>query len=206
MTTNLPAVQVSNALLQVAAEVSSGFGRLLKFSKGKYFVGDDEIAIAREMIAHPASLARGWVKFADGKLVEQRIGKIADGFVEPSREDLGDTDQGKWTKDATGKGVDPWSRQWYLPIEDAESGELYVFVTSSQGGRSAIGALCNVAGRNMYKGQPVIKLGIESYKHRTFGRIDKPAFPVVSWTGASSNGFRKPTIAEDLNDAIPFDM
>jgi hypothetical protein len=194
MTTNLPTVQVSNALLQVAAESS----------KGKYFVGDDEIPAGREMIAHVTQLARGWVKFKDSKLVEQRIGKIADGFVEPARNQLDDNDEMKWDKDASGKPADPWSRQWYLPIEDAESGELYVFVTGSQGGRGAIGALCNVAGRNLDKGQPVIRLAVESYKHKSFGRIDKPAFPVVSWTGASPSGLAKPTAKEDFADEVPF--
>src|SRR5262249_29154693 len=88
---------VRERLLQVAQE-QTGLGRLLKFNKGKYFVGDDEIPINREMIAHVVSFARGWVKFADNKVVQQEIGKVAEGYKQPPRNDMGDLDETKWEK------------------------------------------------------------------------------------------------------------
>jgi hypothetical protein len=204
--TNLPAPikDVIARLLQVAQE-TSGLGRLLKFNKGKYFTGDDEVSIGREKIAHVLSLARGWVKFVDGKVVQQEIGKVAEGYKQAVRNELGDLDESKWERDARGNPRDPWSEQMYLPMEDAETGEIAVFVTGSHGGKGAIRALLNVAGRNLDKGAPVIRLAVSSYRHRTFGRIETPDFPVVSWTG-SSGVVEKPAVAEELNDEIPYTL
>jgi hypothetical protein len=62
-----------------------------------------------------------------------------------------------------------------------------------------------VAGRNLDKGAPVIRLAVSSYRHRTFGRIETPPdFPVVSWTGGGV--VEKPTVAEELNDEIPYTL
>ena len=58
----------SELMLKAAAETDT-MGRLLKFTKGHYYVGDDESTAGREMIAHVTQWARGWVKWADGKPV-----------------------------------------------------------------------------------------------------------------------------------------
>jgi hypothetical protein len=176
----------SELLSQAAEELNGGnVGKILKFQKGKYFVGDDEIGVNSELIAHATQLARGWVKFKNGELVDRRLGKVIDGFVAPQREELDDNDQSVWEKNDRGERRDPWVSQSYLPLENPETGELIVFVTGSAGGRGAIGALVNIASRNLHKGQPIIQLGVRSYKHKQFGRIENPDFPIVGWTGAA---------------------
>ena len=205
MNNQLPAKQedLANRFLKVAKETSSeGIGRLLKFIKGKFFVGDDEIPIGHECIAHVSELARGWVKFEDGAVVEQQIGKVAEDFQPAARDELGDTDSDQWETDSSGKPRDPWVFQFYLPLEDAETGEIVVFVASSHGGRGAIGKLCNIFGRNASKGLPIIRLNTSAYKDKLYGRIETPEFPVVSWTGEAAAD-PKPLKAE-LNDEIPF--
>ena len=63
----------SELLSQAADELSGGnVGRILKFSKGKYFIGDDEIKLNAEMIAHATQLARGWVKH-NGSIVKRHV-------------------------------------------------------------------------------------------------------------------------------------
>jgi hypothetical protein len=76
---------------------------LLKFVKGKYYIGNDEVALGREYIAHVSQLNHGWVKFVDGRVTDQRIGTVAEGFQPPTREELGDTDEsnGRRTPRAT---------------------------------------------------------------------------------------------------------
>lgn len=193
---------LANRFLRVAGETNGeNIGRLLKFTKGHYYVGDDEVAAGREYVAHVNQLARGWVKFEDGKVVEQKLGKIADGFEPAAREELGDTDSDQWEVDSSGNPRDPWVLQYYLPFEDLETGEVVVFVTSSHGGRGAIGKLCNVFARNVDKGSPQIRLGVSAYKHREYGRIETPEFPVVSWTGGADD---PKTLANELNDEVPF--
>jgi len=201
----VPHEAASQLMLQAAAETNS-FGKLLKFTKGKYFTGDDEVAAGREMIAHVTQWARGWVKFVDSKPVEQRIGKVIEGFTMPAREDLGDNDEKKWEKDASGERRDPWARQFYLPMEDPETGEVLVFVTGSDGGCRAINTLCTRAARQLVKGPPIIKLGVSSYKHKTYGRIETPDFPIVSWAGLGGSSPIPNTTAVELDDEIPFNV
>ena len=54
---NLPAgpeTELDN--IRRAAEADAGFEKRLKFKKGKYFIGDDEVALGSQYIAH----ARQW--------------------------------------------------------------------------------------------------------------------------------------------------
>jgi len=191
-----------NQFLQVAAETQSeGLGKLLKFDKGKYFIGDDEVKIGHEMLAHVGSTMRGWTKFENGKVAKQHVGRISDGFQPPAREALGDLDDSKWEKDSTGKPRDPWVAQFYLPLEDPDTGEVVVFVTGSKGGNGAVGKLCAVYGRNIGKGSPIIKLGVRSYRHSKYGRIETPDFAVASWENSNTGG---EFAATGMNDDIPF--
>src|SRR5262245_37637208 len=182
---SVPATSYENPWLEAAAEAGNELGKLLKFVKGKYESGDDQVPEGTEFVAHVDQLVRGWVKFEDGKVTDQRVGKVADGFKLPSREDLSDTDSDKWEKDASGKPRDPWVIQWYLPLVGVESGELVTFVTGSKGGIGAIGTLCRVYGRKRRNGLlPVVALKTRSYKHKTYGRIETPDLPIVGWDGA----------------------
>ena len=173
-------------LMQAAEELGgNNLGKILKFQKGKYYVGDDEVAVNSEMIAHVTQLARGWV-FKGGELIDRHIGKVVEGFVVPQREDLDDTDRTKWERNDRNEPRDPWVLQTYLPFEHPDTGELLVFVTGSAGGRSAVAGLVKTASHNLHKGQPIIQLGVRSYRHKQFGRIENPDFPIVSWTGDAS--------------------
>jgi hypothetical protein len=51
---------------------------------------------------------------------------------------------------------------------------------------------------NHVRGQPYIKLGVRSYKHKLYGRIETPDFSVVGWTEPPKS------IREELSDEIPF--
>jgi hypothetical protein len=197
-------------------QTSGELGRLFKFVKGTYSVGDDEVPIGAEMIAHVDQFAHGWTKFVDGRVVDQRIGKAAEGFRAPVRDDLDDQDEGAWERDASGRPRDPWSKQFYLPLENAETGDVVVFVTGSHGGRSAISKLLNVYARNPSAGLPIIKLAVSSYRHRTYGKIEMPDFPIVARTGstqpAMATGIEEPPpllepvggSSRDLDDEIPW--
>jgi hypothetical protein len=185
MATEIDIRRPANELLMQAADDLGGdsIGKILKFTKGHYYIGDEEIAVNSEMIAHITQLARGWVKFKGGELTDRRIGKVVEGFVVPQREELDDTDQTNWEKNDRNQPKDPWVLQTYLPFERPETSQLLVFVTGSAGGRGAVANLVRTASNNLHKGQPVIQLGVRSYKHKQFGRIENPDFPIVAWTG-----------------------
>src|SRR3974390_3223996 len=85
------------ALANLAAVASQAQQmRLLKFVKGKWLIGDDEVSADRQFITHVHQLAHGWVKFSDRKVVEQRVGIVAEGFPLAEREVLGDNDTSQW--------------------------------------------------------------------------------------------------------------
>lgn len=138
---NLPA-QLSDGIDHILKQTARS-NPLLRFRKGKYFIGDDEVPLGREYIAYALDWTRGWVKWQQGVIVADRLGRVADGFVPPEREELGDNEGGKWEG-----GNDPWVLQNILPLEDAATGEFLLFVSSSFGGKLAIEKLCNRVARS----------------------------------------------------------
>jgi hypothetical protein len=182
------------ALIRAAENESTGsLGKLLKFSKGHYLGGSDEVPVGTEYIAHVTQWAIGWVKFAGGRLVEKRIGRVADDFVVAQRDSLDD-------RHLAGTQDDPWSRQAYLPFEHTESGEIVIFVTGSAGGRNAIADVCRVAAKHLDRGNPIIRLNVTSYRHPEYGRIEKPVFDIVGYTEVAHD---KPAI-NVFDDDVPF--
>jgi hypothetical protein len=183
---------------KLAAETANRLGALIKFNKGEWTAGDDVINGERR-IAHIDQLARGWIKFKDGKVVDRRIGKVVDGFVMPKREELGDNNEAEWNTDAAGNPRDPWVQQYFLPLCDPTTNAVAIYVTSSDGGITAIGGLSDVFAENAQNGVPIVRLAASSYMHKNkeIGRVKVPDLQVVGWTG-------KPTLADALDDTIPF--
>jgi hypothetical protein len=76
-------------------------------------------------------------------------------------------------------------KQAFLPLENVATGQIVVFVSSSQGGMGAVATLCGTAARNLHRGNPRIKLRVGSYKHPKFGRVQIPEFTVIGWDDPS---------------------
>ena len=198
-----PTVQYDNPWLEAAAEAGSEFGKILKFVKGEWQIGEETVPEGSEYNCFIDELARGWIKFEDGSVTDRRIVKITAGHP-PSREELGDTDPSKWEIGEDGKAGDPWVMQWWLPMSPVEAeGDLTVFATSSKGGIGAIGLLCKVYGRSPRNGLlPIVALKCASYKHPQYGKVLKPDLPIVGWHGSPAP--QSPPDDKPLNDAIPY--
>jgi hypothetical protein len=173
-------------------EAASGSGAYLKFSKGEWLLGqnDDEIALGRKLAANMDELSIGWIRWADGKPAERRMGILAQGYKPETRDALGYTDQTTWEVDETsGKPKDPWNFTNELPLADPETGEQMTFSASSKGGIGAVGNLCKAYGKE-YRVQggkvPVIELGRDSYKHPTYGKTYVPVLTIVEWVDNAS--------------------
>lgn len=188
--------RAAKALAKFAEENGGGpGGPLLKFKKDEHFVlGADKVPEGTEYVAHAQEVREGWSKFKDKKLVDEKSGKPVLGFVLPERDELGDLDRKQWPKNDRGDPVDPWVKQSFLPLENAATGQLVIFVSSSQGGMGAIATLCGSAARNIRRGNPRIRLRVGSYKHPKFGRVQVPEFTVVGWDD--------PPIAAEFNDQL----
>jgi hypothetical protein len=203
--TTLPATYYENPWLEAASEANNDIGRLLKFVKGQWMVGDDVVPENVEYVAHVDQIVRGWVRFEDGKVIDRAIGKLADGYKPLQREELPDNDPKSWTeKDAKGEPRDPWVAQWFLPLIALETGDFATFVTGSKGGVAAIANLCRIYGRKHRDGLlPIVTLRSRSYKHKQYGRIETPDLPIVGWEGASPATPVK-VAGDDFDDAVPF--
>ncbi len=91
----------------------------------------------------------GYQHWVDSRPGEQRMGKIAEGFVPPRRAELGDLDKSLWASFEDGREKDPWVFCNLLPLARAEDHELFTFTTSSRGGLGAVGALSKTYGRHV---------------------------------------------------------
>jgi hypothetical protein len=170
--------------LAVATETGNDRGELLKFVKGEWKIGNDIVPQGTEFVAHISQLVRGWVHFEDGKVVDEKLGKVADNFKPPLRQDLPDNIPANWKKDDDGESRDPWVHQWYLPLIDVNAGNLVTFVTGSGGGDDAVGRLCNIYGLKRGLGVlPIVALKTGSYKHKKYGTIPTPELLIVGWDG-----------------------
>jgi hypothetical protein len=167
-------------------------GRLLKFSKGDYLVGEHNAEMPRgtELLANMDELMIGWIKWEDNKPVEQIMGRLADGYQPVKRKELGDHDESQWELDDKEQPRDPWQFSNYLimktPGDNDPEEALFTFTVSSKGGIGAIGELCKAYGKMMRTRPdqfPVVKLEVGSYAHsnKQFGRIKFPILEIVGW-------------------------
>ena len=168
---------------------------MLRFKEGEYLVGEDKIPLGREYLVYPLDWTRGWVKWEDGIIVDQRMVRVADDIKLPKREELGDNDESLWEEEK-----DPWVFQNILPMDDLETREYMIFVTSSVGGKVAVETLCNSVVRAYKKGRqfglPVIRLATKPFPTK-FGTKPRPHFPIVRWHDL-------PPVGEDMPDEVPF--
>jgi hypothetical protein len=173
----------------------------LKFREGQYLVGEDEIPVGREFFAFVLEWEQGWVKWSDGAIVADKLGKVADGFKPPQREDLDDTDPTKWENDQ-----DPWQQQNVLPMEDVETGDLLIFVTTSQSGRGAIEKLAAKVARDIKsgrdRGRPIISLQVGKRTSKKYGKTYPiPNFQFERWERDETPS---PPAKDDFGDEIPY--
>ncbi len=198
--------------LASAAMNDAGFQKMLKFKKGDYFCDGQEVERGTQMIAHCMAWTKVWVKFQDRKLAEKRIYPLINKERAPHKDQMPDRDQSLWPPGIDGKPADPWVLQDLLPMENPETGEVRIFVTSSTGGRMAISDLVDkyVAKRKRDPalGQPLIRLQKTMMPTTSFGNVPRPSFEIISFDTGGNEPMREvaaETLANaDMDDEIPF--
>ena len=162
-------------------------GRLLRFSKGDYFLENEEVPLGSKYVAVMEDTMIGWVKWEEGRPAEQLMHKLFENPHVASRASLGDEDESGWPE-LSGRPIDPWQETYYLVLKDVgkslEDENLYTLPVNSGGGRDNAKRLFTAYGRAMRQRPdewPVVELQVESYLHPDFGRIKKPVFKIVDW-------------------------
>ena len=172
---------------EVANEGGGQFGKIVKYVKGQWSHGDNEIALGTEFLALIHEAMRGDVRFQEGKPVEQRLGLIRDRFRFAPRAELGFTDESQWECDKKGKPIDPWCQQHFLPLIHCETGEVYCYIFRSEGAKQAFRDLsrCYAPYRKSTM-LPVISLQTDRYRHADYGLIDIPVLRIERWENSGS--------------------
>jgi hypothetical protein len=136
-----------------------------------------------EFIAYPMDAMRGFAKWEDDHVVDQRVGRIADKFNIRREELPADED---------------WQPQYVLPLENPETGEVVLFVSCSTGGKIGLERLIKATARAVKKGTgditPLIRLSTGTFPSTEYGTIDRPEFEIVP----------RESLKTEMNDAIPF--
>jgi hypothetical protein len=199
-------------------------GKLLKFSKGDYLLGEGAELVDQGTVVVAAidQLLTGWIRWESAKPAEHRMVLVASGQEPPLRHELGYLDRANWEADNNGRPRDPWQYSAYLPLLSA-AGDLWTFSTSSRGGHGAIGKLSRAYAHHRRKKPdelPRISLRGDSYPHpdRQYGRIKVPLFELAGWeakdrvvaalaeTGLTPDELPPTAVdrSSDLDDDIPF--
>lgn len=199
------------ANIETAAREDAGFEKILKFKKGEFFIGEEEIELGTEFLAHTVGWVKCWIKFVDGEVAERKLYRVAFGETPPPREDLDCRDEDEWPAGLDDKPADPWVFQYLLPLEDLKNGEVVIFVTSSFGGKRAIADLCDAYAKRTKKtrcGQPIVKLAKADFVTKKFGKVPRPQFEIIGWDQQEAAGDLEvipPASSEDeFRDEIPY--
>jgi hypothetical protein len=196
----LPTVSEAEAIHAAAAE-DVGFAKMLKFKKGEYFIDEIKVPLGTEFLVHVTGWTKCWIKFIDDKVVDRKHYRVALGQRPVDRNDLDELE-------LAGTDEDCWSLQSIVPFEDMERGEVFIFTTSSFGGKRAVAELCDAYAKRRKRGQngqPVVKLATATMPTKSFGPVPRPRFEIVRWDDAAEFPVLAEEVAKDdgMNDEIP---
>jgi hypothetical protein len=180
--TNLPMRREDDYIIE-AAKMSVGFGRILTFNKGEYFLDKVEVSLGTKFRAHTREWVKVWINFQERPIV-QKIYRIALGQEPPDRKTLGYLDRSEWEPGFDGNPKDPWALQFIVPFESLETGEIVAFRTPSKGGQRAVSELCSMCAFRSKRGElsvPIIALATTSFPTKNFGKVHKPQFDIAGW-------------------------
>jgi hypothetical protein len=158
-------------------------GDILKFTKGDWTYGKDSVLLtaATDLVACMDTLTRGWQCWANKEVIDARLGLYVRGYKPPQRSQLGNLDKALWELDDAGKPKDPWVYINGLTFVARDGSHVYTYITSSDGGLSAVNALGAAAGKVQSGMYPLVALGCDSYQHkrREYGRVKIPVLRIV---------------------------
>jgi hypothetical protein len=163
--------------------VPPNFGKVVRFNKGAWFVGGEEVKECTLFIAQMPEVQIVATRWVNSKPAERHVAYVRDGARFLKRETLGDMDQGKWERH-NGAPKDPWSVEMVLPLIQVEDDALCCFFTSSEGGKSAIAGLAKQYAERIRTGQfglPIIDLQSGHYDHQKYGKTAIPVLAIESW-------------------------
>src|SRR5262249_14424022 len=137
-------------------------GQLLLCRQGEWTIGADNAHVpegTRFLMLVP-TVMRGYLKWEDGRVVDGRMGLVAENYLMPHVCSLPDRDESTWQKDPSGKLRDPWTPCFRaLLVELSPPHGDVTFSSSAWGAEKALKEICGLYSANGQTGTyPVVEL------------------------------------------------
>jgi hypothetical protein len=179
----------------------SGGPPIMKFTKEAKYAksGSDESYNDQEFVAETHGIRGGYIKFGEkGQAPEKHLGSIFPKDEAPLRSSLGNTERDQWTKGRfSDEPEDPWTAVIELPLKHKETGEEFLFCAQSKTSLAAARDFLTQARRVPQGFNPVIRLGVGSFKSK-FGPIKKPVLTIVGKVPSNGAAQQEPPFSDSL--------
>lgn len=197
MTNALVTSEGYNPFLDAGRDISDGVFLRFSGNDGTFTYGQDEEELAHhtQLAADVFNASWGWIFWYDGEVLDETMSMVREG-PEPEEPDyvpegapegltLEDIEEANKRKKAT-EMSDGWAFQCKVNLRDMESGEEYIFKTSSGSGIRAFRALLKTYGK-LYKFKggkvPVVEISGKEFALKDNPKIKKwaPNLKIVDW-------------------------
>jgi hypothetical protein len=149
--------------------------------QGDWVYGPDGVPAGQgRFIIHPASFQHGYISWSDDDGPARVLGEVMVPFSEP--------DPGRDALPETGTS---WDEQIAFMIAGVDSKVTLLYKTTSLGGRRANQRIIEaILSRDDSDSNtaPVVKLEVDSYRHKKYGEIFVPIFDIVGWADPTKLG------------------
>lgn len=182
---------IRGALTQFRNSTPRSVGQVgyMKFSKGDWSFGKDDAPLDLEgaYILHPQTLMHGWICWRGGSLFHEVLIPFTQQLP------LEDTLKPAPTPSPDSDDQPGYQHQMafqVVAVEGKQEGLQLTFKTGTVGGRSAVDKVVDTLLARMDDVEatgeggifPVLQFGVDSYKHKTRGKIFVPLIEVVGWS------------------------
>ena len=185
---------------QALQNATGGGGLLLRLLKsGDWVYGPDDIDMEEgsEWAANPATIHQGFICWGEGEILGEEMAPLnAPPINKQSLESLGK----------------PWKQQIAIEfrcMSGEDTGTTVVYKVTSVGGLRAVDKLLRAVVTRIQAGEteviPVMELGVDSYKHKEYGRIYTPVLEPTAWLGAPTPAPVDPEPAKEEATDPPFE-
>lgn len=156
---------------------TGGMGTLLRLLKsGDWVYGPEDIDVEKESqwAINPASIKQGFICWGEGEVLgESMVSVTSPPIIKADLKEYGA----------------PWKPQVAFDLKclsGEDKGESVVYKVTSVGGLKACQAVITAILKQIQGGAdkfvPIVTLGVDSYKHKEYGRIYTPQLTIVKWT------------------------
>lgn len=189
---------LANVRQSVRVASSDPFLRLLQDGDWVFGADDEEVEEGSLWAADPRSIEHGVVCWTDHdqtkkKVANEIVGEVMVPMSQPVPLESAQEDKG-W----------PWKQQLAITIvcvKGAQAGKQTLYKATSEGGKRAIkelvGAIMAQLDVDPGKPVPVFELGVNSYKHKVYGKTYVPVFELQSWEALDATELSEDTSEDD---------